>query len=93
MAQTQKIEIDPHGTFTFDVDVYAQVFIDTRFHTEPQLRGMVAERGAYDSTRDVSQLLSRFELVGMLAEFETGRRAEAEEAAGVVGSAPVWEPR
>lgn len=74
MAQTQSITVVPHGTFTFDVDVYAELWNGWQDYTERQLRGMVAERGGYDSTADVSQLLSRFELIGMLAEFETAAR-------------------
>lgn len=80
MAQTQSITVVPHGTFTFDVDVYAEVWADTQGYSEHRLRAMVAERGNYDDTRNVSQLLSRFEFVGMLAEFETAaREAYAEE--------------
>lgn len=76
MAQTQSIEIDPHGRFTFDVDIYAEVWREHESYDELQLRGIVAEH-AYDSVRDVSQFLSRFELIGMLAEFETNRREQS----------------
>lgn len=82
MAQTQSITVVPHGTFTFDVDVYAEVWAMYQDRSEPHLRGMVADRGNYDTLRDVSQLLSRFELVGMLAEFETGARNEDIQAGG-----------
>ncbi|BBC43646.1 hypothetical protein PBI_AN9_92 [Mycobacterium phage AN9] len=73
MAQTQHVDIDPHGRFTFDVDIYAEVWREHESYDELQLRCIVAEH-AYDSVRDVSQLLSRFELIAMLAEFETNRR-------------------
>lgn len=76
MAQIQSITVVPHGTFTFDVDVYAEVWADHQGRSERQLRGIVADRGAYDSVREVNQMLSRFELVGMLAEFETAARDE-----------------
>ncbi|ASR86542.1 hypothetical protein SEA_CHANGELING_90 [Mycobacterium phage Changeling] len=79
MAQTQSITLDKHGRFEFDVDVYAQVWKEHESRSELHLRSIVAGY-AYDSIRDVDQGLSRFELIGMLAEFETNR-LQAEQAA------------
>lgn len=84
MAQTQSITVVPHGTFTFDVDVYAELWAMYQPYSEPQLRGIVADRGNYDTLRDVSQLLSRFEMIGMLAEFETSARQAYDEAVAAV---------
>ncbi|ADB93786.1 hypothetical protein REDROCK_93 [Mycobacterium phage RedRock] len=72
MAQTQSVTLEKHGRFTFDVDVYAQTWDSHRQYSELHLRGIVASM-AYDSVRDVDQGLSRFELIAMLAEFETNR--------------------
>ncbi|QTF81514.1 hypothetical protein SEA_TARSUSIV_90 [Mycobacterium phage TarsusIV] len=73
MAQTQHIDM-VGGRYTFDVDIYAEVWAEHLHRSEIQLRAIVAEEAGADSLRDIDQELSRFELIGMLAEFETGRR-------------------
>ncbi|QGJ94856.1 hypothetical protein SEA_BLINN1_96 [Mycobacterium phage Blinn1] len=73
MAQTQHIDTTS-GRYTFDVDIYAEVWAKHVDYSEFQLRSIVAEETCADSIRDIPQELSRFELVGMLAEFETDRR-------------------
>lgn len=73
MAQTQHIDM-AGGRYTFDVDIYAEVWLKHLHRSEINLRAIVAEEAGADSIRDIDQGLSRFELIGMLAEFETGRR-------------------
>lgn len=70
----QNIDVPGHGRFEFDVDTYTEVWDSHREFGELQLRAIVASY-AYDSIQDVNQDLSRFELIGMLAEFETNRDA------------------
>ncbi|QNJ57041.1 hypothetical protein SEA_DELORIS_93 [Mycobacterium phage Deloris] len=74
MAQTQHIDIKGAGRYTFDVDIYAVVWNEHITYGERQLRAIVAEESGADTLRDIPQELSRFELIGMLAEFETSRR-------------------
>ncbi|AEL17775.1 hypothetical protein TURBIDO_93 [Mycobacterium phage Turbido] len=74
MAQHQHIDIEGSGRYTFDVDIYAVVWNEHISYGERQLRAIVAEESGADSIRDIAQELSRFELIGMLADFETARR-------------------
>lgn len=74
----KSIEVTRHGRFSFDPEVFEEVWNEHRENTEWYLRALVADM-AYDSIRDVEQTLSRFELIGMLAEFETNARKERGE--------------
>ncbi|AMW64168.1 hypothetical protein SEA_EVILGENIUS_91 [Mycobacterium phage EvilGenius] len=74
MAQHQHIDIKGAGRYTFDVDIYAEVWLEHLHRSEINLRAIVAEESGADTLRDIPQELSRFELIGMLAEFETARR-------------------
>ncbi|ATN88479.1 hypothetical protein SEA_DALMATIAN_91 [Mycobacterium phage Dalmatian] len=75
MAQIQHIDMKG-GRYTFDVDIYAVVWNEHITYGERQLRAIVAEETGCDSIRDIAQELSRFELIGMLADFETARQGK-----------------
>ncbi|AHJ86703.1 hypothetical protein CRB1_92 [Mycobacterium phage CRB1] len=73
MAQHQHIDM-VGGRYQFDVDIYAEVWTKHAEYDELRLRAIVAEEAGVDMLRDIDQSLSRFELIGMLADFETARR-------------------
>lgn len=74
VSATQSITLPKHGKFTFDPDIYGEVWAAYAEYPESTLRAVVAQF-AYDSVRDV-EAMSRMEYVAMLAEFETNRLIE-----------------
>ncbi|AMQ66831.1 hypothetical protein SEA_SHAM4_91 [Mycobacterium phage Sham4] len=72
-ADVRSIRVPGHGTYTFDPDVFEEIWADTENLDHVRLRGRVVDEGGFDSLRDIDQRLSRVDLVAMLADYETNR--------------------